>query len=249
MHQRRMRGRHSFGRLMPPRSRTPTTRIATNRDHRALPAYTVSEAAHYLNVPATTLGSWVAGSAPLTCMPTSAARLLSFFNLAELHVIAAVRRTHGVRMPQLRSAIDYLRDLASSAHDRKYPLLSQALETDGVSVFLDQYGELTNISQRGQVAMREVLGAALKRIDRDAKGVPVRLFPYTRPSKENAPSIIAICPGICAGRPVIVGTGLSTQIIAERYKAGESIRDLAQDYERAHLEIEEAIRCELDAAA
>jgi len=45
---------------------------------------------------------------------------------------------------------------------------------------------LTGTSQRGQVAMREVLGAALKRIDRDAEGVPVRLFRYTRPSKESA---------------------------------------------------------------
>jgi len=51
------------------------------------------------------------------------------------------------------------------------------------------------------------------------------------------------------GRPVIVGAGLSTQIIAERYKAGESVHDLAKDYERDDFEIEEAIRCELDAAA
>lgn len=51
------------------------------------------------------------------------------------------------------------------------------------------------------------------------------------------------------GRSVIAETGLATRIIAERYKLGESISDLAQDYERPSTEIEEAIRCELEAVA
>jgi hypothetical protein len=36
---------------------------------------------------------------------------------------------------------------------------------------------------------------------------------------------------------------------AERYKAGGSIEELARDYERKEEEIEEAVRCELQAAA
>ncbi len=39
--------------------------------------------------------------------------------------------------------------------------------------------------------------------------------------------------------------GIPTAIIAERYKAGEAIGALADDYGRPTLEIEEAIRCEL----
>ena len=61
--------------------------------------------------------------------------------------------------------------------------------------------------------------------------------------------MVVIDPMVSAGRPVIEGTGLVTQLIAERYKAGESINDLANDYERGTEEIEEAIRCELQAAA
>jgi uncharacterized protein (DUF433 family) len=38
-------------------------------------------------------------------------------------------------------------------------------------------------------------------------------------------------------------------VIAERYKAGESIDALADDYGRSRLEIEEAIRCELEVQA
>ena len=46
------------------------------------------------------------------------------------------------------------------------------------------------------------------------------------------------------GRPVLAGTGIATAVIAERYKAGESTAELAQDYGREQAEIEEAMRCE-----
>jgi uncharacterized protein (DUF433 family) len=48
---------------------------------------------------------------------------------------------------------------------------------------------------------------------------------------------------------VISGTGIPTRIIFERYAAGESIQDLADDYGRPRLEIEDAIRCELEPVA
>ena len=75
-----------------------------------------------------------------------------------------------------------------------------------------------------------------------------KLYPFTREAIENAPAMIVIDPRLSAGRPVIAGTGLATQVIFERYKAGESVRELAHDYERSDAEIEEAIRCEALAA-
>ena len=56
---------------------------------------------------------------------------------------------------------------------------------------------------------------------------------------------MVIDPHVSFGRPVLVGTGIPTAVIAERYKAGESIDELAGDYGRGPSEIEEAIRCEL----
>lgn len=47
---------------------------------------------------------------------------------------------------------------------------------------------------------------------------------------------------------MIAGTGLATEIIAERYKAGESISELAGDCGRKEAEIEKAILRELQAA-
>ena len=91
--------------------------------------------------------------------------------------------------------------------------------------------------------------AALKRIERDQHGIPIKLYPFTRSSIDHAPALVVIDPALSAGRPVITGTGLATEVIAERYKAGESVSDLAKDYERKEEEIEEAIRCELRLAA
>jgi uncharacterized protein (DUF433 family) len=58
-----------------------------------------------------------------------------------------------------------------------------------------------------------------------------------------------IDPYIAFGRPVLTGTGIPTAVIADRYKAGESIDELANDYEQDRFRIEEAIRCELAEAA
>lgn len=218
------------------------------RDPRTLPAYSVAEAAHYLNVPAPTVRYWAAGQKDYLPLIDAAAAdpvLLSFINLVELHVLTAIRRKHAVSMPKVRSAIDYLKNHTRRASDKAHPLISQQLETNGLDLFIERYGQLVNISQDSQTAMRAVMSAALTRIERDTKGIPIRLYPFTRNSIVDAPTMVVIDPALSAGRPVIVGTGLATEIIAERYKAGESVRELAKDYERKETEIEEAIRCEL----
>ncbi len=229
------------------------TKTKKRGDTRELPAYSISEAAHYLNVPAATVRYWSTGQGsykPLINIPEHEPTLLSFLNIVDLHVLAAIRRKHAVSMPKVRKAIDYLQtQTAKTAIDRRHPLISQQLETDGLDLFIERYGQLVNISRAGQTAMRDVMNAALQRIERDPKGIPIRLFPFTRSQLNNSPALVVMDPALSAGRPVIAGTGLATEIIAERYKAGESIRELAKDYERKSSEIEEAIRCELKTAA
>jgi uncharacterized protein (DUF433 family) len=60
---------------------------------------------------------------------------------------------------------------------------------------------------------------------------------------------VVIDPYVSFGRPVLTRSGLPTVVIAERYKAGESVDELADDYDRERLEIEEAIPCELQIKA
>jgi uncharacterized protein (DUF433 family) len=51
------------------------------------------------------------------------------------------------------------------------------------------------------------------------------------------------------GQPIIAGTGIRARIVAERYRAGESIVDLAKDYGVELEKIEDAIRCKTREAA
>ena len=83
--------------------------------------------------------------------------------------------------------------------------------------------------------MREIIGVYLSRIERDAKGLPIMLYPFTRNTQsETAPAsdprIVVMNPAISFGRPVIVGTGIPVSSIYERYTAGDSTAELAHDF-------------------
>lgn len=225
------------------------------QDVRELPAYGVAEAAHYLLVPRATLRSWVAGMSygsdgerrffkPVIQPAATSPVTLSFINLIEAHVLAAIRRKHRVDMKAVRRAIDFLKHQFGSKH----PLADHKFETNGVDLFVERYGELMSVSQGGQLAVRQLLQAHLRRVDWDTKGMPLRLYPFTRIGDVEQPRNIVIDPFVSFGRAVIAGTGVSTDIVAERFKAGESADELAKDYECDREKIEEAIRCELSLA-
>ena len=222
------------------------------RDLREMPAYGINEAAHYLGIPNATLRSWVLGRPyptgagerffrPIIELPDGEQWLLSFENLVEAHVLDAIRRVHGVTFWRVRKAVEYLKTKLASKH----PLAEQKFATDGVDLFVEVFGRLVNVSREGQLAIRDLIQAYLQRIERDPIGAPVRLYPFTRERKPDEPKIIVIDPSISFGRPVLVGTGIATTIIAQRYKAGESVEELAEDYGRSRSDIEEAIRSEL----
>lgn len=226
-----------------------------DQDLRELPAYGVAEAAHYLLVPRATLRSWVAGMSygsdaerrffkPVIQPAATSPVALSFINLIEAHVLAAIRRKHRVDMPAVRRAIDFVKKEFGSQH----PLADHKFETDGVDLFIERYGQLMSVSRGGQLAVRQLLEAHLRRIEWDTRGMPLRLYPFTRIGETDQPKNIVIDPFISFGKAVITGTGVSTDIVAERFKAGESADELANDYGCAREKIEEAIRCELSLA-
>src|SRR3954463_14437723 len=97
---------------------------------RALPAYSVPVAARIVRLPVTTLRSWVRGrSYPTKAGPRRAAPgiapptrdFLSFTNLVEPHVLAAMRREHELKLETVRQAVRFLRRDSGQEHplDRK----------------------------------------------------------------------------------------------------------------------------------
>ena len=227
-----------------------------SNEPREMAAYSISEASHYLRIPVATLRSWVRGRyyptehgrsffEPLIELPDANLASLSFVNLVEAHVLDAIRREHNVPLPKVRAALDYVNRHFRDPH----PLATHQFQTDGVDLFLSRFEKLIAVSQAGQLAMREMLAAHLRRVEHDASGVAVRLYPFTRKRDVDEPKIIVIDPNISFGRPAIARRGIATSIVAERYKAGESIDELAQDYDCERGLVEEAVRVELALAA
>lgn len=216
---------------------------------RTTAAYSMGEAAHYLNLPPTTLRAWCLGQRGFRAvirLDGKSPWALSFLNLVEAHVLAAIRREHKVPLPAVRKALKYVQDHL----DLNRPLVQAAFETDGVSLFVERLGHLINASQEGKTAMREILQAHLRRIERDGKGLPIKLFLFTRrDGTAQAPSPIVVDPRISFGRPVLVGRSVPTAVLADRFKAGDSLRELAEDYEAPPEAIEVAVRFEVDRLA
>lgn len=222
------------------------------QDPRELPAYSITEAARYLRMPQATLRSWVVGRSyptaagqrffrPVIHLPEDGWPILSFVNMVEVHVLEAIRRQENITLRKVRGAVAFLERHYHSRH----PLAQHQFETDGLDLFIQRAGLLINLSQAGQLAMRDIVAAYLRRVERDVKGLPIRLYPFTRKREPEEPRAVVIDPFVSFGRPVLAGTGIATAVLAERFKAGESVEDLAKDYGRSALDIQEALRCEL----
>lgn len=219
---------------------------------RSIHTYTTGDAARYLRMPKATIRSWTVGRTyptnegnrhfqPLITIPEQKPRLLSFTNLVEIHVLRAIRQAHNIQLDKVRTALDYIEAQLEVAH----PLAHEEFRTDGVDLFIQRYGNLINVSKDGQILLKTALTNHLKRIEVDESGLAIRLYPFTRSREDISPRLVVIDPSISFGRLVIAGTGIPPNIVAERYQAGDSIDELAQDYKCDRTKIEEAIRCEL----
>lgn len=223
------------------------------------PAYTAGEAARILGLPAATLKAWSFGQAyrslsgakhrfqPVILPADKRKRLLSFANLCELHVLSAIRRNHKIPLPKVRSSLEYVRaELGSSR-----PLLDRDFKTNGIDLFVRHASRLLNVSRQGQQALRGEFELALARIERDHSGMPIRLFPFSRSlsSEKQQHKTVVIDPRLAFGRPVISKVAVPTAIIVDRFRAGDSLAEMAGDYGVAEADIEEALRFEQRLAA
>ena len=172
------------------------------QDPRELPAYSISEAAHYLRLPVATLRTWVRGRyyptlqgrqrfGPVIHLADTQRVLLSFVNLIEAHILAAIRRHHRAPFPKVRSALQYLERHSPSPH----PLADQSFATDSLDLFVEQLGQLVAVSDKEQVIMRNMLEAHLQRIERDISGLAVKLYLFTRRDESaTSPRAIVVDP-------------------------------------------------------
>lgn len=99
-------------------------------------------------------------------------------------------------------------------------------------MFLREAGLVYDISRgKGQIVLEKVVKEYMQRIERDLNGLPIKLYPFSRTGEPDEPKLILIDPKISFGRPILSNISIPVEIISERYKAGESIKELARDYE------------------
>jgi uncharacterized protein (DUF433 family) len=165
---------------------------------------------------------------------------LSFWNLIELYVLASIRRQYGIPLQKVRKAIEVVRKELGG----KRPLLEEAFSTDGVDLFVERFKKLVNVTDR---QLKMFLEESVERIAPDSKGLAERLYPWRLGPDE--PKTVEIDPRRAFGRLVIAGTGIPTEIVAERFWAGDSVDHLAREYKLDSEKIQEAIRWEKRAPA
>jgi uncharacterized protein (DUF433 family) len=235
-------------------------------DPRELPLYGLTDTSRYLKVNIRTLSSWIHGRKyrlddgserfwpPVIHLPDSKRPQLSFLNLVEVHVLLGIRRIYNVQFHKVRET---LRFLESQFPAQKNPLAREEFWTDKFDLFIKTAGGLICTSLHGQQVIEEAVKQYLHRIDRDVDLSPFRLYPFSSRimfrmedsrhgprDLESQPKSVVIDPLVSFGRPTLVGTGVATNVIAGRFKAGERITTLAADYEIEENQVKEALSYE-----
>ncbi len=200
-----------------------------------IPNYSPVEAALYLRLKLHDVRNWI--SEGVIRSPQAG---ISYLNLLELHILKGLRKEVGLPLQRIRQAIDEYQETEKMTH----PLLDPRLETDGIHLFLHDGDEYLNLNRPKQMGIPEILSTYLRRIDRLENGV-FRFYPFIVREDAHEPRTIQISPDIAFGRPVLAQTGIATEVIAGRFRARDSITDLADEYGVPVSMIEDAVRWEL----
>lgn len=245
---------------------TVTRRSGKAADRFEVPLYSVTEAARYLGVPASTFSTWangyvrrptdgrseVKGNAIVTALPrrTPSEASIPFVGLAEGLVLAAIRQA-GVPLQRIRPALARLGEEFGVEH----VLASKHLYTDGAEVLYDyaqREGDTPEArSARQLVAVRknqyvfnEVVDAYLHRVQFGPDGYAqvIRL-----PQYREAEIVVDARRGF--GQPTFARGGARLEDVIGAFRAGEPLQVVAEEYGVPQSELEDALRVATSLAA
>ncbi|WP_406218353.1 DUF433 domain-containing protein [Streptomyces canus] len=190
---------------------------------------TPAETASYLEIPPSTLTSWLRGraaGAPLVHQVEPARRgqpSVPFIAVAEAHVLRSLRSL-GLRMSEIREAAAAVRD----AFDTPYGLVSKRIATDGVDIFMEHgWGDLRR-ARDGQVPIQEVVSDYLRYLTWE----PGEDFPSSLRLRQYPDAVpVVIDPRFGHGLPVVAANRVTVQAITDLWEAGETVEDIAYDFD------------------
>jgi uncharacterized protein (DUF433 family) len=207
------------------------------------PLYTFTELVRYADATPRTARRWLSGyeyptrfgtgASPAIAGAGEVADLRTFADLVEVAAISAARSAH-VPLQSLRRAVSAARGI----YGWERPLLAQRFRHDGREFFITDptSAQPVNLSRWGQIAWRYIADV-LRDLDYEQE-IAARWWPLGHSGG------ISVDPAVSFGRPVVDPFGVTTLVISERFKAGDSIADLADDYSIPPDLIETAVRYE-----
>ncbi len=232
------------------------------RDHDvnrfATPLYSLSEAARWLDVPASTFSTWAygyvrrpSGRPEVIGHPVVTASraerpgvaVVPFIGLAEGLVLAAIRRS-GVPLQRVRPALVRLRKELGIEH----VLASRALYTDGAEVlydFAEQAGDTPEarsarqlvVVRKGQHVFSDVVDAYLHRVEFAGDGYAQLIhLPQYRQAD------VVADPRRGFGQPTFVHGGARIEDVLGAFQAGETLESLSEEYGVPLVDLEDALR-------
>jgi uncharacterized protein (DUF433 family) len=203
------------------------------------PLLTAREAGRHLRMPESTLDNWLAASKsgePLVHAVTPERRgwpRVPFVGLIEAYVLRALRDL-GMPLVDIKKAADIVR----GELDDPYALASKRIATDGVAVFVRLADESVVHARDNQGAIREVLDSYLRYIEWSEDGSPKRLRLSQYPSGAH----VVIDPRFGWGAPVLDRNKVKVDDIVALWRAGESIKHVADEYDLAESAVEDVLR-------
>ena len=204
--------------------------------------YSYAEADHLAGVSRGTTRRWLQGGAlvvrPGVVLRVGGAGAVSFINLVEIAAVGRLRE-QGFSLRVLRDVVDNCQSLLGVEH----PFVTLKFKAGGHQPFVDSATRAPEIGKRkAQLAWSGVLEPFFQQLDYSSN-VAIRWWPVGR----ECP--VVIDPAYGFGLPVVAGSGVRTEILLERFQAGDLSAQIAQDFNLDPVQVERALQFELARAA
>lgn len=160
---------------------------------------------------------------------------VAFVDLMEVATVSALRKRR-FSFKRIRQINAYCRLYLQEPR----PLVTQKFKVAGQDIFLDaDFDVLVDVGREaGMLAWREVLEPFLEDVEYENE-LARRWWPLGKKR------MVVVDPDYGFGLPVVEGTGVRTEIIAERHRAGDSIDEIAYDFDVTPKQINDALRWEM----
>lgn len=163
---------------------------------------------------------------------------VSFIDLIEIVAIGGLKAL-GFTLTQIRRIVIDCQDQVGVPR----PLTTLKFKTNGYEIFVNQGDTLLGLGKKkGLRAWNEILGPFLEDLDYSGSFVS-RWWPLGKDKP------IVVDPDYGYGLPVVANSGVRTEIILERFQAGDLPAQIAKDFNLDSVEVERALQFEMKTRA